>query len=371
MSSYSENNTFENILERLLSRVSNDLDKREGSIIYDALAPAAAELAQCYIALDVYTDQTYLNNATGINLDNRVADYGLSRISATPAQREITIYNTNAELMDIDIGTRFSIPNEYGGYNFIVTERLDIGSYLVECETLGTAGNEYVGKLLPLQTVNNLGEAIMGIVYKPGENEESDSELRKRAISKINQEPFAGNKASYKKMTEEIDGVYSCKVFPIWNGGGTVKLAIIASGNTIPSSEFIDTIQTIIDPIQNSGEGIGQAPIGHQVTVVAPTKLDVNLNITITIEDNYVVGQLQSAIEDSISNYLKEVQDEFSDKDTLIIYNSRIAAAVLDVPHIINVSDVYINGSVDDLIIQQTGTNIQFPMLGEVVINEN
>ena len=40
-----ENMTFENIMDRCLARVSASVDKREGSIVYDAIAPAAAELA--------------------------------------------------------------------------------------------------------------------------------------------------------------------------------------------------------------------------------------------------------------------------------------------------------------------------------------
>lgn len=36
--------TYEEILERMLERVPDDMDKREGSLIYDALAPAAIEL---------------------------------------------------------------------------------------------------------------------------------------------------------------------------------------------------------------------------------------------------------------------------------------------------------------------------------------
>ena len=56
MSNFSEGNDFEDILARLLENVDASLDKRQGSIIYDALAPAAAELAQCYIALDIFSD---------------------------------------------------------------------------------------------------------------------------------------------------------------------------------------------------------------------------------------------------------------------------------------------------------------------------
>ena len=44
-----ENMTFENIMDRCLSRVAASIDKREGSVVYDAIAPAAAELAIMYI----------------------------------------------------------------------------------------------------------------------------------------------------------------------------------------------------------------------------------------------------------------------------------------------------------------------------------
>ena len=47
-----ENNTYQVILERMLARVPEEFDKREGSILYDALAPAAAELQMAYIGLE-------------------------------------------------------------------------------------------------------------------------------------------------------------------------------------------------------------------------------------------------------------------------------------------------------------------------------
>ena len=44
--------TFEAILERMLGRVDDSFDKREGSVIYDALAPAAVESESVYFELD-------------------------------------------------------------------------------------------------------------------------------------------------------------------------------------------------------------------------------------------------------------------------------------------------------------------------------
>lgn len=370
MSNYSNGNDFKDILDRLLANVDDSFDKRQGSIIYDALAPAAAELAQCYIALDVYTDQTYLLTAVGENLDSRVADYGLTRNQATYAERTITVYDTNYELMDIPIGSRFSVPNSYGGYNYKVIEQLNNGVYKVECETPGSVGNEYIGELLPLTSINNLGSVTIDTPTKPGVDKETDAELRERAIIKLNQESFAGNKASYIKLVKDLDGVDDCKVFPVWNGGGTVKIAIIGANGQIPDEEFIESLQTQIDPIQNQGEGIGLAPIGHTVTVVAPDRLNVNVKATLTIESGYEIGQLQSSIEGQIKQYIKEVQEEWSENDELIIYTSKLIAAILTVSQVKNVTDLKINEQSTDLSIQLSGTNVKFPILNEVIFNE-
>ena len=48
-----EEYTFEVILNAMLARVPDTIDKRQGSIIYNALAPAAVELQNMYINLDV------------------------------------------------------------------------------------------------------------------------------------------------------------------------------------------------------------------------------------------------------------------------------------------------------------------------------
>lgn len=372
MSNFSDGNSFNEILERCLARVDNTLDKRQGSIIYDALAPACAELAQCYIALDVYTDQTYLATATGQNLDDRVVDYGLTRYPATKAERYIHVYDgTNNEPMDVELGTRFSIPNEYGGYVFELTEKIETGVYIGVCETPGTIGNSYLGYLLPLTSINNLGRVIIDTTIKPGEDEETDDNLRTRALKKINQEAFAGNKAAYIMMVDAIDGVTKCKVFPIWNGGGTVKIAIIAADNSIPTSDFIDEVQTMIDPIANQGEGMGLAPIGHTVTVVAPTELPINISATLTLRTGYTIEQVTTAVEDAIAEYIKEVQDNWSDNDTLIVYQSKLIAAILSVSAIENVSSLTINGNSSDLVINITGLNVVFPILNEVTLSES
>ena len=46
--------SYEALMEKKLSRIDDRRDKRQGSLIFDALAPNAAETAQFYADLDYY-----------------------------------------------------------------------------------------------------------------------------------------------------------------------------------------------------------------------------------------------------------------------------------------------------------------------------
>ena len=64
--SYSDDNSFEKIIDRCLgNKILENVDKRPGSIIYDALAPICLELAECYVKMDIMEEQTFLTTATG------------------------------------------------------------------------------------------------------------------------------------------------------------------------------------------------------------------------------------------------------------------------------------------------------------------
>ena len=43
-----EDQTYENLLANAMARVSSTFDKREGSMVYNGVAPSMAELAQLY-----------------------------------------------------------------------------------------------------------------------------------------------------------------------------------------------------------------------------------------------------------------------------------------------------------------------------------
>ena len=62
-----ENMTYEVILQRMMERVTTkypNLDNREGSIIFNALAPAALELAIMYTELENVLNESFVETAT-------------------------------------------------------------------------------------------------------------------------------------------------------------------------------------------------------------------------------------------------------------------------------------------------------------------
>ena len=68
-----ENITEEVILQRMMDRVPSSMDKREGSIIHDALAPTAIEHQLLYIDLDTFLREVFSDKASREYLVKRAA----------------------------------------------------------------------------------------------------------------------------------------------------------------------------------------------------------------------------------------------------------------------------------------------------------
>lgn len=357
-----EDQTFDAIMGQMLDRVSDDLDKREGSIIWDALAPAAAELAQLYIELDTNINLSYADTATGDRLERRTMEFGISREAATKARRKGVFYASGGGLVDVPVGSRFS----GGGLNYVVLEKLSTGTFVMECETAGAEGNAYFGTLLPIDYIAGLASAQLADVIVPGEDVEADEALRARYIAALSQQPFGGNVADYKQKIGAIDGVGGVKIFPAWQGGGTVKATIIGSDYNPPSALLVGEVQTLIDPEVNAGEGLGLAPIGHQVTVAGVTSIDIDVETTLQLASEVTVGQVQPEIEETVAAYLLTLRQSWAgDSAALVVRVSQIEARILSVSGVTDISGTLLNGSASNV----TLTSEQIPAMGTVTLN--
>ena len=248
-------------------------------------------------------------------------------------------------------------------------------TYTLVAETAGTIGNDYAGTLLPISIVPGLTQASIADILVLGDDEETDDALRSRLITSLTDRPFAGNIASYRDAAMAIDGVGGVQVYPTWTGGGTVKLSVIGTDFEPASASVIAAVQAAIDPAP--GEGLGTAPIGAVVTVVAPTSVDIDIAATIVLNTGYTLEQVTPLIAEAITLYIDSVKREWDTQLGSItveyaanIYYARILAAIVSVQGVVNVSSLTVNGDTSDIVLTETGATQEIPKVGSIVISD-
>ena len=368
---------YQTIRKDMLEQVPDTYDKRDTAPIPTAVSPAAFALAGFYITLNQVQQQAFVQTAVGQSLDYLSVLGGISRYPASPA---VLLGVFNAE---IPIGSRFSTINGSNSINFEATATATVDDpepgnyyYQMTAETPGTIGNEYTGPILPITPVPTLTSAQVTSILIPGDDTETDTELRARLIEALTEKPFGGNIADYRQNILAIDGVGAVQVYPTWNGGGTVACSILGADYNPASEELVQNVQNAIDP-PTSGLGLGLAPIGAKVTITTPTELTVNVTATLTLSAGYNIGQVQSAVESAISAYLLTVRQAWGTQlgTTTVeyqanVYLARVISAILTVTGVVNATNVQLNGGTADLILTQTGASQQVPTLGTVTLSE-
>lgn len=349
-----ETETYEVIVRRMLARIASKFDKREGSMIFDALAPAGVEFQNLYIALDTVLNEVFADTASREYLIKHCAERG---ISPKPASYAIVQGVFTPDTVGIPIGSRFS----HDDFNYTVIERVDYGVYKLQCETIGSEPNGVTGQLIPIDYINGLQTAEISEVLILGEDEEETETLRARWRASINSEAFGGNKIDYENKILSIPGVGGTKIYSgaEWNGGGTVKCVIIDSDHGVPTEELVDKVQTEIDPETNQGEGIGVAPIGHFVTIVGANNTVVNINASLVYEIGFTWDNVKSSVEAAIDEYLNKLNANWAARDKnfnyygMIVRINQIENQIFNVPGVVDVFGTTINGKAENLTIDK------------------
>lgn len=373
---YLKENTYSKIIQDTLKRVQDDVDKRQGSVVFDMLAPSVAVAAQLYVDLMLYYQNTYLLTATGKGLDDIGGNYDIQRLQSTYSVRKGIFKFDDGRPYPIEIGTRFSTETtENNPIFYKVIKKITDGEYELQCEIIGTIGNDYVGFLLPVTNIPQLGSAYIDTVLIPARNTENDNAFRERILEWLNNKPFGGNIAHYRQWALEFAGIGAVQVYPVWNGGGTVKLSVVDPQYSPVSQEFIEIVKEYFDPTEHTGEGLGVAPIDHRVTIVTPSEIKINVAAKIVTRDSTPASWLTEKATEVIKEYIDSVRESWGYGGTtntyiVAVYISKIIARLDDLENVLNVESVTINGQSRDLILQNNSILQQIPSLGSVTINE-
>lgn len=384
LSEYLQKYTYDYILTEALSKVPDNVDKREGSIIRDALSPCCYEAAKHILYLADIIEQTYIETANGLWLDGRVIEGGVTRDPATYAKK-LGVFKTQLdEPCQISIGQSFSTVGDtilnYTAVQVYANEDGDVvpGSYIMQCNTVGSVGNSYIGRIVPNDYIEKLASAEITTLLYPGEEEESDDSLRERFLANLMKTAFGGNIAQYRQWANEIPGIGGVQVYPVWAGGGTVKLSIIDTDYNSCSSEFCQTILEKFDPENSGGEtglGLGIAPIGHKVTVSTPLPRTINVSGKITLLPGYKLETLMPDIKASLENYLLSLREAWENSDnennySVTVYLGRINFAILNVKGVSSAYELKLNETDTDIKLTETSSLQEIPVLGTVSLDE-
>lgn len=344
---FEERNTEEIILKRMMEKIPNHLDKREGSIIYNALAPTALELAMAYSYLDRALEYSFITKDTpDMYIEKRVNEIGMKRKQPTKAIKKAMFYDEKNKLMDIPLNSRFSIDS----VNFRAMERLETGIYKMECEMVGEIGNSLSGNLIPIDYIKNLAKAELKELIDEGREIEEGSALYYRFAEKEQRPTTSGNPNHYRQWALEVNGVGKCKVYPLWNGEGTVKLVIVDSNRKSPSKELIDKVYKYIDEVR---------PIGPKVTISGAKEKNIDIKAKVKLLGGVSLEKVQQEFIKLLDKYFKEVAFEAS-----YLSIAKIGNILLNTPGI---------GDYQDLKINNEGINLsildeEIPTLGVVVL---
>ena len=347
-----ENETNENILKRMMGKVPSDVDKREGSIIFDSLAPNSIEYELLYASLDYFLKNTFGDTANREWLIERAKERGLEPYPATYSVARAVFTPTTLE---IPIGSRFS----HDDIDFAVTEKQSEGIYLMRCETAGTVGNVPAGKLIPNDYIRGLATAYLDEIVIPAEDEEPTEEFRARYLSSFDNQAYGGNIADYKEKVMKIGGVGGIKVYPVWNGGGTVKVVFMTSEFKPPAEEFIGRVQTMLDPVPHNGQGVGIAPIGHRVTVEGVQNSNISISFKLTFLG--LLSSYKEKIENVIDEYFLELNKHWAETkiDTADNYSNtgitvrvaQLESRILEIEGIIDIENLTFNKKAGNLVL--------------------
>jgi len=355
-----EENTFESILDTMLAGAAAkfpELDTREGSLIYSALAPAAVEFTKLYLALHTVLEMSFADTASREFLIRRSAERGIFPLEATHAVIEAVFTPGDVH---VPLGVRF----RSGAVVYAVSGVSGAGYPLLTAETAGRVGNLSGGNLIPIRAVEGLRTAVVRALVVPGQDIENTENLRQRYLESYRAQAFGGNIADYREKALAIPGVGGVRVFPAHRGPGTVGIGILGADFSPPSEVLVAAVQEVLDPLEESGVGRGLAPIGHRVTVTGVEGASIAVETTLTLQNGVNQDTVYAAAYAAVEAYLLMLRSGWDDGGSLTVRVSQVDTRLLDVDGVLDVSGTTLNEQARNLLLGE----IQVPILGTLTL---
>lgn len=345
-----EHITSESIQSAILAQVSA-FDTQEGSFARTLIAPAAYEMWKVYTALEGIPSMLFPDENSGVYIDKKCADYGLSRKPGTAASAAVE-FSGPAGLV-VPAGKVFLTA---GGLRYLLSETVTLGkngkgSGTLIAESEGSAYNTDTGEIA-VQQVNLPGLTFTAGAASGGVDEESDAALCQRLYEHLQRPATSGNVNEYLAWAKSVPGVGEARVFPLWNGAGTVKVVVCSEDKKPVDKAVTDACAAYIESVR---------PIGAAVTVASAAAKAVTVSAAVQLDGSVTLGAVKEAFQAALTDHLQSI----AFKKSVVVY-ARLGFLLLDIDGVQDYQNLTLNGSAANL----TLADNEVPVLSEVTLSE-
>ena len=231
------NQTYEVIKDRILNDENikkTELAVNEGSITNSMVSALSVEEAKLYIDMMNLFRLAFIEEGFYDYLDKRVNEFGIYRKNGEYATGEVEFKGTvgtridNGSIIRIN-GLDYSVIKDV-----VISETIEENKSPIQANEVGVQYNVPIGSIFTIaEEITGLESIVATTEVEGGIDRETDEELRTRFYETQRNNATSGNVAHYEQWAKEVDGVYNAKVTPLWNGAGTVKVAIVGKGMSV------------------------------------------------------------------------------------------------------------------------------------------
>lgn len=348
------------IMVRLLAEIDDKYDKTVGSFFYDTQKPVAIESEAMYNRIDEIYLKAFAATATGEDLDKKLAEVGMTRITAA--------YSTGSVTFSGDAGT--FIPSGTQVSSNTLTFTVESNGTISEsgtvtlpviCNTAGAVGNVPVGAICVLTaSISGVVSVTNTEAFTNGYDEETDAEARARYLINMKKPATSGNKSHYEEWAKEAStNVGAVKCIPLWdndtshtpgNVAGSVTVLILDKEMKPAGDTLVNTVKAYIE---------SERPIGASVIVSGAAELEINVKATLTLQDGYAVSVVKDEIATAIENYLKNIT--FAQSEVSVAH---IGSCILSVNGVLDYEELTVNNGTSNIDIADN----EVPVMGVLTV---
>lgn len=345
-----ENNSAEEIRQRMMNNLPNDIDDMPGGFPYDFTMPAALEkdefinyyvVRALMIAFPQYAWDEWLElHGQQVHLERHLPEKASGKIKVSGKAGATILAGTIFCTSATDAGPSIE-------YQSLEEKTIEAdGTALIPVGAVESGIGSNVGAntvVLMAKPDKNIAEVVNPEPIRGGTEKESDNDFFDRIAAEYdNSLTFLGNDTDYIRWAKEA-GAGDCIVIPAAEGPGTVKLVLV-DGNGQPANEKLvqDVYNYIVFPEDRSARLLPTAC--SKLICGSATTVKVNFIITGILHDETTTIE---QIKKDFSSAIKEVYTS-AKKQGVLRYND-VRPIVSDISGVTDFESFLMDGGMDNI----------------------